>query len=304
MPALEYTSLPKIVSPYEETLAYERLYATEGMTLKLLTQSTSLQGKLPSEAWEELVGLLPRDTSEVDGYVDSKIGSFGVMVRGTPSWPRQLDDSLRPSPLIYCRGNTNLLSQEVHRVAIVGSRKATTQGLGRAQRLALELSESGVIVVSGLAAGIDTAALSKAVNYRYGEGEYAPAIAVIGTPIDEYYPRENRDLQDWIAGNGLLLSQVPFYRYRVQPFRTRRYYFPERNELMAAVSDATVIVEASDTSGSLTQARACAHQGRPLFILRSCLENREIKWPRKWAERDGVHVISSTSELLETMGWR
>lgn len=70
---------------------------------------------------------------------------------------------------------------------------------------------------------------------------------------------------------------------------------------MAAISDATVIVEASDTSGTLTQARACVHQGRKIFILRSCYESQAASWPRKWAQRENVFVIDSTDQILETV---
>ena len=129
------------------------------------------------------------------------------------------------------------------------------------------------------------------------------AIGVIGTPIDECYPKENRELAEaMIDEEGcLIVSQVPFYRYSVQPFKTKRYYFPERNELMAAISDATIIVEASDTSGTLTQARACEHQGRPLFIMRSCYEDRSLEWPRKWAARSKVFVVDCIDDVLGIM---
>ena len=139
--------------------------------------------------------------------------------------------------------------------------------------------------------------MKAAANVRE-RGEYCPVIGVIGTPIDECYPRQNVDLQTYVANSGLLISQVPFYRYSRQPFKTKRYYFPERNELMAAVSDATVIIEASDTSGTLIQARACEHQGRPLFILRSCVENPEVTWPKKWVGKDNVHVIDDVGDVL------
>ena len=150
-------------------------------------------------------------------------------------------------------------------------------------------------MVSGLAKGIDTEAMKSAMEHG------GRLIGVIGTPIDEAYPRENADLQEEIARKHLLVSQVPFYKYQKQPFNTRRYYFPERNELMAAISDATVIVEASDTSGTLTQARACQHQRRKLFIMKSCYENDSVDWPKKWAEKDNVYVVGSTGEIVSIL---
>ena len=87
----------------------------------------------------------------------------------------------------------------------------------------------------------------------------------------------------------------------MQPFNTKRFYFPERNELMAAVSNATLIVEASDTSGTLTQARACLHQGRPLFITRRCFEDPSLTWPKKYAGRNGVAVVDGPEEVIEVV---
>ena len=82
---------------------------------------------------------------------------------------------------------------------------------------------------------------------------------------------------------------MPFFKYSNQPFPTKKFYFPERNAVMAAVSDATVIVEASETSGTLTQARACMEMGRKLFILKSCFESG-LKWPRSYEERGAIRV--------------
>lgn len=286
------------VSPYREMVAFEYLYSLEGMTLKKIADLTINRNMLPSQAVEERTGLFDAEgMDEVREFIDGKLATFPfqVAVKGTSTWPAGIADSARPSPVVYFAGNIGLLGTP--RVSVVGSRKASQDGLARAARMGRLLAESGVTVVSGLAAGIDSAAMKAAANVRE-RGEYCPVIGVIGTPIDECYPRQNVDLQAYVANSGLLISQVPFYRYSKQPFKTKRYYFPERNELMAAVSDATVIIEASDTSGTLTQARACEHQGRPLFILKSCVENPEVTWPRKWVGKDNVHVVNDVDDVL------
>lgn len=280
------------VSPYEEMLAYEYLYSLDKSSLKKMTENTVLSGLLPSEAMHDRCGWVePVGYSEVRDYMDDKLAKhFFVAVNNTTSWPDKLRDSERPTPLFYYRGDIGLI--ESPSISIVGSRKASENGCKRARKLARELVESDYTIVSGLAKGIDTAAMTSAMTY---DGK---VIGVIGTPIDEYYPKENKALQDEVAQKHLLVSQVPFFKYSNQPYSTKRYYFPERNELMAAISDATVIVEASDTSGTLTQARACMHQGRPLFILRSCYENPEVDWPKKWATRENVYVVDSTTEIV------
>jgi DNA processing protein len=146
-----------------------------------------------------------------------------------------------------------------------------------------------------LAKGIDTAALTGALEAR------GKVIAVIGTPIDEYYPKENKELQDYIASHHLLLSQVPFYKYKNEHFKARRYYFPERNKTMSALSEATIIVEASDRSGTLTQARACFKQKRPLFILNSCFENPDITWPHNYSKRDNVYRVQDINDIIQVL---
>ncbi len=125
-------------------------------------------------------------------------------------------------------------------------------------------------------------------------------VGVIGTPLNKSYPKENATLQQQVADEHLLISQVPFYRYENAHWKTRRYYFPQRNETMAALSSATVIVEAGETSGSLTQARACLQQGRKLFILNSCFE-AGLKWPQTYESRGAIRV-REVDDILEALG--
>jgi DNA processing protein len=138
-----------------------------------------------------------------------------------------------------------------------------------------------------LAAGIDTAALTAAVE-RGG-----PVAAVIGTPLGVVYPRENRGLQELIARDHLLISQVPVLRYAVQAPPQNRLFFPERNVTMSALTEGTIIVEAGETSGTLTQARAALHQGRKLFILDSCFNRTDITWPARFEAEGAIRVRTS-----------
>jgi len=118
----------------------------------------------------------------------------------------------------------------------------------------------------------------------------APVAAVIGTPICDYYPPENRGLQDDIAQNNLLVSQVPILRYHAQGVRQNRMFFPERNITMSALTEATIIVEAGQTSGTLTQARAAIQQGRKLFILNSCFLDPTLTWPALYEKKGAIRV--------------
>lgn len=282
------------ISPYNELVAYEFLYSRKGASLKKIVEETVIARKLPSEVFYEQFGMVaPEDLYEVERCLETKLGSFSIAINNTPSWPEKLKDSARPAPILYYRGDIGAI--EAPNVSIVGARKASDEGKRRASLLAKQLVAHDVVVTTGLAVGIDAAATRSALEHG------GRAIGVIGTPVDQHYPRENVELQDTIAREHLLVSQVPFYRYMRQPFKTKRYYFPERNELMAAISDATVIVEASDTSGTLTQAKACLHQRRPLFIMRSCAENKEVSWPSRFLLQEGVYVLDDVEQIIEVL---
>ena len=139
-------------------------------------------------------------------------------------------------------------------------------------------------MVSGLAKGIDRVAHTTAIE------QGGKTIAVLGTPLNRVYPKENTDLQRWLGDEFLLISQVPVLKYMLAKNpRVNSYFFPERNVTMSALTIGTVIVEAGETSGTLYQARAAMQQGRKLFILDSCFR-RGLTWPNKFAEQGAVRV--------------
>lgn len=115
-------------------------------------------------------------------------------------------------------------------------------------------------------------------------------IAVIGTPISEVYLKENADLQRHLAEQFLVVCQVPVLRYKAQGPNGNRLFFPERNKTMSALTEATVIVEASETSGTLIQAKAALDQGRKLLILDSNFSNPDITWPARFEKLGAIHV--------------
>lgn len=207
------------------------------------------------------------------------------------SSPRQFD-LLRapksPDVTIFAAGDLTLLRHKA--VSIVGTREVSDDGAKRASRLARELVESGVVVMSGLAKGVDYHAHSSAIENG------GRTVAVIGTPLDKAYPVENSELQETIYRNHLLIS--PFSA--TDPvFRSN---FPKRNRVMALLSDATVIVEASDSSGTLHQAAECQRQGRWLFILKSVVDNPALTWPARFIGKPFVQVLTSTTDILERIG--
>ena len=269
------------VSPYKEMLAYEALWMRDGATLKKVSTEYLHKTDLPSQAINLILDL--ENLDKVKEFFNSIDINFSVMTAKNYQYPLQLKDPKNPIKLLYYRGDIDLINQP-KRISIVGARKASPEGLARARKIAKELAKAGYIVVSGLAEGIDTAAMESALENG------GKLIGVIGTPITEYYPKKNRQLQETVAKDHLLISHVPIFRYSQEHFNTKRFYFPQRNVTMAAVSDATIIVEASDTSGTLTQARACVEMGRKLFILNSCFEKESIKWPHTYQSKGAIRV--------------
>lgn len=191
--------------------------------------------------------------------------------------------------VLYSAGNTGIL-EEGARVSIVGSRKASPEGLRRASKLATLLSSRGAVVVSGLAEGIDTAAHAAAIKHG------GRTVAVLGTPLDQVFPRQNAALQDLIMRQHLALSQ-----YAVgHPIQRKN--FPLRNRTMALISDATVIIEATNSSGSLSQGWEALRLGRPLFLARSVTENPVLTWPAEMVHY-GAQILSEETieELFDSL---
>lgn len=225
----------------------------------------------------------PEDVQRVD--LADILASRG----GAPFESKQLDlmfgsERERTKDIFYA-GNLACLTAPA--VAIVGTRKVSPEGAARARKLAKGLVAAGVAVVSGLAEGVDTEALNAAI------GAGGRVAAVIGTPINKAYPAKNALLQERIYRDHLLISQ-----FRVGE-RTFKSNFPERNRLMAAVSDATVVIEASDSSGTLHQSAECQRLGRWLFIAKSVVENPLLSWPERFLPYEKCVVLERVEDVLE-----
>jgi len=217
-----------------------------------------------------------------------RISTLEDLISGIRTVTPEQQARLQADSRVWCVGDLSLLQRKC--VAIVGTREVSPDGAARSRRLARELAMAGVIVVSGLAKGIDTEALTAAVDAG------GRVIAVIGTPIDRAYPAENKRLQERIYREHLLISQfAPGERV----FPTN---FPERNKLMAALSDATAIIEAGDTSGTLHQAAECGRLGRWLFIAKSVVDNPVLQWPKRFLGQPKVASFTATEDILKAIG--
>ena len=275
----------KAISPWREMGAYEALWAYAKVWFKSIAERFRAHpGSLPSDFFELHGAEIPKWYAEKAHALFEKGGvkRYGIRLYGAGEYPEKLRDAEHPVELLYYQGYWDLV--ETRCVAIVGTRKPSSEGEKRTEKLVKRLAHDGFTVVSGLAAGVDTIAHRTAISIG------APTIGLIGTPLATVYPRENEELQAVIARDHLLISQVPVCRYSEQDWRTNRGFFPERNVTMSALTEATIIVEASDTSGTLIQARAALKQNRKLFILDSCFHISGVKWPHAYEKRGAIRV--------------
>jgi DNA processing protein len=197
-------------------------------------------------------------------------------------YPAQLLTVHQRPPFLMTRGAPS--AADARGVAVVGTRKATDRGFRQARQLATELADAGVPVISGLAAGIDTAALGAALSAG------GRAVAVIGTGLRRSYPKENAGLQQRIGEAGLVLSQ---FLPDASPTKTT---FPMRNAVMSGYSAATVVVEAPNRSGARMQARLALEHGRQVFLLETLLAN---DWARDYAQRPNTVVVRDVSDVIQ-----
>jgi DNA processing protein len=275
----------RAVSPFVELGAYEALWDRSLASFKSIAERFALvPGSVPSD-FVELATALEYANLVHRRLKDSGIGSYGVRVHGAGEYPDRLRDAEYPVELLYYQGWWDLVNSP-RSVAVVGTRSPSEEGKRRTRKLVRALLGDDFTIVSGLAKGIDAVAHDAAIR------EGGRTIAVLGTPISHIYPKENAELQREIARNHLLISQVPVKRYDVSRNpAANSHFFPARNVTMSALTDATIIVEAGETSGTLVQARAALKQNRKLFILESCFQNPKLKWPHSFAEEGAIRVL-------------
>ena|ERR1700728_106792 len=280
----------RAVSPVRELGAYEALWARRDTSFKSLAETfRQYPESVPSDFVE------PRESEKyarmaLGAIRDAGIKHFGVRIHGAGEYPASLRSADHPIELLYFQGDWTIASSPC--IAIVGTRHPTRVGEMQASKLAKCFAEAKYTIVSGLAQGIDTIAHRSTIEAG------GRTIAVLGTPITNYYPSANADLQKQIADDNLIISQVPIVRYSQQTYRGNRLFFPERNITMSALTLATIIVEAGNTSGTLIQARHAIRQGRSLFILENCFGNPELTWPERFV-KEGAIRVSTFEEIRD-----
>ncbi len=212
----------------------------------------------------------------------------GVLPWGAAGYPGGLRELHDPPPLLFLLGDPGRL--EGRRVAVVGSRRATPVGRRMAERLGCDLARAGVGVWSGLALGVDGAAHRGALEGKGG------TVAVLGSGLDRTYPRAHGALQARIAREGLALTEFP------PGTRPRPHHFPRRNRILAALTEAVVVVEAAPGSGALLTVDHAQDLGRPILAVPGSVESEQSRGTNALL-RDGAHLVQDAGDVLDHLRW-
>ena len=209
-----------------------------------------------------------------------------IVTLADPEYPQSLLEIADPPVILYVRGHLDLLNRLG--LAIVGSRHPTAQGEKDAERFAASLADAGLVVVSGLALGIDAAAHRGALSVA------GPTVAVIGTGCDRIYPARNQALAQAIDREGAIVSEFPLGTSAVA------HNFPRRNRLISGLSRGVLVVEAAIESGSLITARLAGEQGREVFSIPGSIHSPQSKGCHQLIKQ-GAKLAESVDDILEEL---
>ncbi len=207
--------------------------------------------------------------------------------RGSSRYPPLLAEIPDPPDILWVRGDVSICDKTV--VAIVGARAASREGRAAAEAVAGDLARAGIVIASGLARGVDSAAHTGALDAG------GTTIAVLGTGIDRVYPAENEELFERIASHGLLMTEFP------PGAPPEVFHFPRRNRLISGLSRAVLVVEAAEKSGSLITARHAADQGRDVMAMPGLTAGGRNRGAHALL-RDGAKLVESAVDILQELG--
>jgi len=288
-----------------ELAAWLRLLETPGIGLEsarrllALTPLPSPQAvfELPRQAWEQAlsesqISALSLAPDSLEALIErswrwlNEDDAHHLLALGDSDYPAQLLATADPPLLLYLQGRRELLGEPC--MAIVGSRKPTAQGLDHAGAFARDLSRSGYCIVSGLALGVDGAAHLAAL------AENGLTVAVLGTGLDQIYPRRHLGLARDITRHGLLISE---YALGTPPLAPN---FPRRNRIIAGLSLGTLVVEAALRSGSLITARLASEAGREVFAIPGSIHSAQSQGCHLLIQQ-GAKLVQSLADVLDEL---
>lgn len=248
---------------------------------------TALEGlRFPAEAAQFLFDGKGRRAAEEEWARVTAQGAT-VVSYSCPDYPERLREIYDPPPVLWVRGEVRLLSRPS--IAIVGTRHPSPYGTGVAEMLARDLSARRLLVVSGMARGIDSCAHKGALAARM------PTLAVWGTGIDVVYPKENKKLaEDILATGGAIVSEMPMGTFPAPQ------NFPRRNRILSGLSVAVLVVEAGENSGTRVTARCAAEQNRDLFAVPGNVTNKG-SWTPNTLIKQGAKLVATWEDVWEDL---
>jgi DNA processing protein len=210
-----------------------------------------------------------------------------VVCQDDHNYPKQLREIYDPPLVLYLRGSSQVINE--YGLAVVGTRHPTPYGVGMAERLSCDLAARGLVIVSGMARGIDSAAHRGALNAR------GRTVAVWGTGVDVAYPKENEKLADKIlASGGAILSEFPMGTFPAPQ------NFPIRNRIISGMSIAVLVLEAGEYSGTRVTARCALEQGRDVYAVPGNVTNK-LSWGPNTLIKQGAALVATWEDVWEAL---
>ena len=248
---------------------------------------TELEGlRFPAQAAQFIFDGKARQAAEEEWARVAAKGAT-VLTFGCQEYPERLKEIYDPPPVLWVRGPVSLLSRPA--IAVVGTRHPTPYGSGIAEMLARDLAARRLLIVSGMARGIDSCAHRGALAARM------PTVAVWGTGIDVVYPKENKKLaEEILAAGGAIVSELPMGTFPAPQ------NFPRRNRILSGLSVAVLVVEAGENSGTRVTARCAAEQNRDLFAVPGNVTNKG-SWTPNTLIKQGAKLTATWEDVWEDL---
>jgi DNA processing protein len=286
----------------EERLAWLALALTPGLGPKRILDAvqkfetassllalplTALEGlNFPAEVAQFIFDGKARQAAEAEWRRVAAQGA-AIVTFACPEYPERLKEIYDPPPVLWLHGDARLLARPS--IAIVGTRHPTPYGSGVAELLARDLAARRLLVVSGMARGIDSCAHKGALAARM------PTVAVWGTGIDVVYPKENKKLaEDILASGGAIVSEVPMGTFPAPQ------NFPRRNRILSGLSVAVLVVEAGENSGTRVTARCAAEQNRDLYAVPGNVTSKG-SWTPNTLIKQGAKLVATWEDVWEDL---
>ena len=274
-PGLGPTKARKLVDHFGSAEAVFRASLTEleGAGIQATSAQSVATGKSAELAREELA------RAAADG--------IAILSMDDPLYPRRLKEIYDPPIILYVRGKTEILAQPG--IAVVGTRHPTPYGSGMAERLACDLAAQGLVIISGMARGVDTAGHRGAISAK------GKTVAVFGTGVDVIYPKENSRLSEQIlALGGALISEFPLGTFAAPQ------NFPIRNRILSGMSLGVLVVEAAEYSGTRITARLALEQNRDVFAVPGNVINKN-SWGPNTLIKQGAKLVATWEDVWEDL---